>query len=81
MFKSVRFDKFKGLKQYTVTLKEMNVLVGPNNAGKSTVLDGFRALSAAVKFADRRNPSALCVKWQFYNGMSYPLDTNSNISR
>ena len=72
MFKSVRFDNFKGLKEYTVTLKKMNVLVGPNNAGKSTILDGFRALSAAVKFANRRNPSALSVRGRIVTGWDVP---------
>ncbi|CAN2535542.1 hypothetical+protein [Methylocapsa aurea] len=72
MFRSVRFDNFKGLKEYTVTLKKMNVLVGPNNAGKSTILDGFRALSAAVKFASRRNPSALSVRGRLVTGWDVP---------
>ena len=48
MFKSVRFQNFKSLKDFTVRLQHMNVLVGPNNAGKSTVLDAFRVLMAAA---------------------------------
>jgi AAA15 family ATPase/GTPase len=50
----------------------MNVLVGPNNAGKSTVLDAFRVLAAAHRFALRRNPSPLQIKDQAIVGYDIP---------
>lgn len=50
----------------------MNVLVGPNNAGKSTVLDAFRILMAAHKFASRRVPSPLQVHDQTIMGYDIP---------
>jgi hypothetical protein len=50
----------------------MNVLVGPNNAGKSTVLDAFRVLMAAHKFASRRVPSPLQVNDQAIVGYEIP---------
>jgi len=59
MIRSARFKNFKGLQDYTIHLKDINVLVGPNNAGKSTVLDGFRALAGAIKFAKGRIPDAV----------------------
>ncbi|MDJ0449141.1 ATP-binding protein [Methylocystis sp. JR02] len=73
MFKSVRFNNFKGLREYNINLKQTNVLVGPNNAGKSTILDGFRALSAAIKFAGRRNPTPLSIRGQVQDGWDVPL--------
>jgi len=54
MFTKVRFRNFKSLRDFTVYLRAMNVLVGPNNAGKSTVLDAFRIIMAAHSFASRR---------------------------
>jgi predicted ATPase len=51
MIRFARFRNFKGLQDFTVSLRRTNVLVGTNNAGKSTVLDGFRALEGALKFA------------------------------
>ena len=53
---SVQFRNFKALKDFSVTLREMNILVGPNNSGKSTVLSAFRALSAGLRKANSRNP-------------------------
>lgn len=50
----------------------MNVLVGPNNAGKSTVLDAFRVLVTAHRFASRRNPSPLQVNDQAIVGYDIP---------
>jgi predicted ATP-binding protein involved in virulence len=56
MFRSVAFSNFKALENFSVALRRTNVLVGPNNAGKSTVLDGFRALAAALRYARRYRP-------------------------
>lgn len=72
MFKSVKFSNFKGMREYSVTLREMNVLVGPNNAGKSTILDAFRVLSVALKHARRRNPTAISVNGRTQAGWEIP---------
>jgi hypothetical protein len=40
-------------------MRSFNVLVGPNNAGKSTVLDGLRLLWGAHRLARQRNPALL----------------------
>jgi predicted ATP-binding protein involved in virulence len=56
MFRSVSFHNFKALENFSVALRKTNVLVGPNNAGKSTVLDGFRALAGAFRYARRYRP-------------------------
>jgi len=57
MFRRVEFQNFKGLANFSLTLKGINVLTGPNNAGKSTLLDGFRALSGAYRYASRFLPN------------------------
>ena len=51
---SVRFSNFKALRDYSVSLQSMNVLVGPNNSGKSTVLSAFRVLEQAMRTARSR---------------------------
>ncbi len=61
---SVRFKNFKGLKQCSVSLEEMNILVGPNNAGKSTVLSAFRLLEAGLRVAGSRKPEMLTIEGQ-----------------
>jgi energy-coupling factor transporter ATP-binding protein EcfA2 len=73
MFTAVRFQNFKSLRDFTIHLKDMNVLVGPNNAGKSTILDAFRIMMVAHSFASRRNPSPLQVNEQAIVGYDIPV--------
>lgn len=72
MFTSAKFRNFKSLKDFTVPLKRVNILVGPNNAGKSSVLDAFRALSAAQTFASRRNPVPINIGRETVFGYEIP---------
>lgn len=72
MFTAVKFQNFKSLRDFSVRLKGMNVLVGPNNAGKSTVLDAFRVLMAALRFASRRNPSPVRINEKTIIGYDIP---------
>jgi energy-coupling factor transporter ATP-binding protein EcfA2 len=73
MFKSVRFRNFKSLKDYAIHLRGTNVLVGPNNAGKSTILDAFRALAAAHRYACRRVQSPISVNGSTVAGYEIPM--------
>lgn len=50
---SLKFTNFKALRNYSVSLGETNILVGPNNAGKSTVISAFRILDVALRKAKR----------------------------
>lgn len=56
-FTSVHFKKFKAFKDFWVTLDNFNVLVGPNNSGKSTILGAFRILAEGLRIARARNPT------------------------
>lgn len=56
MINSIRFKNFKALEDFTIHLREFNVLTGPNNNGKSTILDGLRVLQGAYRYASRYNP-------------------------
>ena len=53
---SIRFYNYKAFKEYSVSLTEFNVLVGPNNAGKSTVLGALRILSEGIRRARHKSP-------------------------
>jgi predicted ATPase len=46
---SIEFRNFKAFGQFSVGLQHMNILVGPNNSGKSTVLSALRALAEALR--------------------------------
>ena len=71
-FTSVRFHHYKAFRKYSLNLQRFNVLVGPNNAGKSTILGAFRILAEGIRKANARNP----VLVPGPNGIThgYPLD-------
>lgn len=54
---SVKFSRYKAFQDFSVSLNEFNVLVGPNNAGKSTILSAFRILAEALRKARSRSPT------------------------
>lgn len=56
-FVKVDFRHFKAFDQFTLHLSNFNILVGPNNAGKSTILTAFRILAAAMRVAKARKPT------------------------
>src|SRR5689334_14129922 len=56
---SVRFRNFKALREFSIALRHLNVLVGPNNAGKSTIIGAFRVLATAIRRARTRSPSTI----------------------
>lgn len=54
-FVRVNFHRFKAFRSFSLHLRHFNILVGPNNAGKSTILAAFRILSAAIRRAHSRS--------------------------
>jgi predicted ATPase len=53
-FTRVDFHHFKAFERFTLNLRRFNILVGPNNTGKSTILAAFRILAAALRKATSR---------------------------
>ncbi|MDD9960490.1 MAG: AAA family ATPase [Gammaproteobacteria bacterium] len=71
---SVRFSNFKALSDFSVSLQSMNVLVGPNNCGKSTILSAFRVLEIALRLARRRRATRVINHQGFQtDGHSLPV--------
>ncbi|HZE52593.1 MAG TPA: AAA family ATPase [Bradyrhizobium sp.] len=58
-FVRVEFSRFKAFKRFNLSLRHFNILVGPNNAGKSTVLAAFRILAAGMRKAYSRKPEII----------------------
>ena len=54
---SVRFSRYKAFREFSLSLGRFNVLVGPNNAGKSTILGAFRILAEAIRKAKAKAPT------------------------
>ncbi|TWT62326.1 ATP-dependent nuclease [Rubinisphaera italica] len=59
VLKRIVFKKYKALRNFRLDIRSMNVLVGPNNCGKSTVLSALRVLAAGLSKARSRNPEVL----------------------
>ncbi len=60
MIESLRLQNFRGFTDHLVPLKQTTVLVGANNAGKSTIVEALRIVAVV---ADRlRNPHARFVE-------------------
>jgi predicted ATP-dependent endonuclease of OLD family len=53
-FVRVDFTRFKVFETFSLHLRHFNILVGPNNSGKSTILAAFRILAAAMRKATSR---------------------------
>ena len=58
-FTRVNFYRFKALRKFTLNVHHFNILVGPNNSGKSTILAAFRVLAAAMRRARSRKPQLI----------------------
>ena len=57
--KSIKLVNYKGFSNHTVHFRGSNVLVGANNAGKSTALGALRLVVALLPLARRTNPPAV----------------------
>src|SRR5262245_42916508 len=57
ILKSIRLVNYKGFEDYQIRLRNTNVLVGANNAGKSTILGALRLIAAMIPTSRRINPN------------------------
>jgi AAA15 family ATPase/GTPase len=72
---SIKFINYKSFSQFSLTLNQFNILVGPNNAGKSTVIGSLKILSEGLRKARARKPELiLCPKGNEVFG--YQIDLN-----
>jgi energy-coupling factor transporter ATP-binding protein EcfA2 len=56
----LRLVNFRSFRDFTITFGDGAYLVGPNNAGKSTVLTALRTADVLIRFAHRRKPTIQC---------------------
>ncbi|MDX2854533.1 AAA family ATPase [Streptomyces sp. PA03-3a] len=55
MLKKLRLSHFKGFAEFEINFGRQAILVGPNNAGKSTIISALRLAAEQVSYARRRN--------------------------
>jgi energy-coupling factor transporter ATP-binding protein EcfA2 len=73
-FTQIRFSNYKGFKNFKAAISGFNILVGPNNAGKSTVIGAFRLLAEGLKRAKRYHPTY--IDSAIHRGFAYRVDLN-----
>jgi AAA15 family ATPase/GTPase len=56
---SIKYINYKSFRQFSVSLTNFNILVGPNNAGKSTVIGSLKILSEGIRKARTRKPTMI----------------------
>lgn len=56
MLKRIELKNFRKFPTFRVKLGRGNMLVGPNNSGKSSILDAFRLTSDLMRVCKRRRP-------------------------
>lgn len=59
MLKSMKLTHYKGFERHTIGFRKANVLVGANNAGKTTALGALRLIAAMLPQARRIAPTTL----------------------
>jgi energy-coupling factor transporter ATP-binding protein EcfA2 len=55
--KQIEFSNYKAMQQFTLEIGDVNLLVGKNNNGKSTILSAFRILEYALRISNARTPT------------------------
>jgi predicted ATPase len=71
---SVRFSHYKAFKSFVINLQEFNVLVGPNNSGKSTIVGAFRILHEGLRKARAKSPERVNVNGVATMGYKLNID-------
>jgi energy-coupling factor transporter ATP-binding protein EcfA2 len=72
---SIEFRNYKAFKHYSLVLQPMSLLVGPNNCGKSTVIDAFKILSVALRRARTKKPDIVIGP----NGRAYGYEVSTDV--
>lgn len=62
MISHLRVTNFKRFDRYHVRLTNGNILVGPNNSGKSSILDCFKILDFALRYAKGASPKLKSIE-------------------
>lgn len=69
---SVKFDQFKSFSHYSISLDRVNILAGPNNSGKSTIIGALRMLACGLKFARTKTPERIELESGVFPGYRIP---------
>ena len=71
---SVEFKNYKAFGHFSISLQDINILVGPNNCGKSTIISAFRVLATGMRRARSQNPERVVVGENVTSGYPIPFE-------
>lgn len=54
---SMDIFNFKAFKKFKINYKDMNILIGSNNSGKTTIISALRLLAVALDHGKKKNPA------------------------
>ena len=72
---SIQYSNYKSFKSFKISLNEFNILVGPNNAGKSTVIGSLKILAEGVRKAKSKKPVNITLPIGI-DALGYEIDLN-----
>ncbi|MCZ7933584.1 AAA family ATPase [Agrobacterium leguminum] len=61
MIQEIRLINFRKFERYTVVCRQGNIFVGPNNAGKSALIEAMRILDSCIRLSRKRNPKLVSL--------------------
>ena len=66
---TVTLKNYRRFLNFSLRLRDGNVLVGPNNSGKSSILDAFRVLETCIRHSRSKSPVIINTPGQgIFNG-------------
>jgi AAA15 family ATPase/GTPase len=71
---SIKFSHYKAFSNFALNLQEFNVLVGPNNSGKSTIVGALRILHEGLRRARAKSPERVQIDGVSHFGYKLNLD-------
>jgi energy-coupling factor transporter ATP-binding protein EcfA2 len=83
VLKSLTLRNFRGFRNFSLSLGETTYLVGPNNAGKSTILNSLRVMETQLRVAMVKSPSLHVADGDLGSLLAYPasMDDFASLSQ
>ena len=69
----IKYSNYKGFKKFTLSINDFNILVGPNNAGKSTIIGSLKILAEGIRKAKFKKPNYIPNPYDF-SVWAYDID-------
>ena len=84
MLREIRIKNFKSLRDTGyLEIKPITILIGPNNSGKSSLIQFLLLLKQTVESPDRKNALVYndpnCVQLEAYENIIWKNDTNNTL--